>query len=186
MPLEDYERSVLAALHPNAAVTDPAVAVIRDSVRRWARLQLASMCPLTTRLLALDGRCEREIDLQLEAGARPCSIHRWSHAFLARLSGHADPFVVDVARFELCVRGTRNSRRARLGTVVDVDRPGNSRRRPPRRSRPPRARSRAVPAPSAPRRRSMAPRAGVTGIDRGTLEERATRTVLPTRASCGR
>ena len=104
MPLEDYERSVLADLQPNAAVSDRAVSVIRDSVRRWALLQLVSLCPLTTRFLALDGRCESEVDLQLAVGARPCSIHRWSHAFLVRLSRHADPFVVDVARFELaCV-----------------------------------------------------------------------------------
>jgi hypothetical protein len=104
MRLDDYERAVRDALHPDAAVLDPGIGVIREAVRRWAHLQLVSLCPLTTRLLALDGRCASEIDRYLAAGGRPCSIHLWSQAFLVRLTRHDDPFVADVARFELaCV-----------------------------------------------------------------------------------
>jgi hypothetical protein len=103
-----HQRTVMAALAPQVTAPDPATAVLRESVRRWARLQLSNVCPLTTMVLGHHGRLVDEVDTQLALGGRPTSIHRWGQDLLARLLDDPDPLVAEMAHLELaCVAPQR-------------------------------------------------------------------------------
>lgn len=128
--LADHERAVRADLAPQSTTSEPATAVLRASVRRWALLQLSDVCPLTTMLLRHDGRLDDEVDALLAVGHRPTSIHRWGQDLLVRLLDDRDPFIADLAHMELALVAPRRADELRPGawrtsfdpesTVVDL------------------------------------------------------------------
>lgn len=64
----------------------PGAEVIRWSIRNWSRTQLGSVAPLTCALLALRGRLDAAIELDLQAPDRPGDLHGRGRRFLARLA----------------------------------------------------------------------------------------------------
>ena len=104
MQLDRYQRCVAHRLRPEAESSlSDREQVVRDSVQRWACLQLSGVCPTVSSILARDGRLAGEVARQLSCSNRPASLHRWGLQFCERLVADRDPWVVWAAATDALV-----------------------------------------------------------------------------------
>ena len=108
--LETYQRGLLDLVKGRAlSPTDPYLATVEDSsgivvVREiavwWRAFQIASQCPLVTRVLRHYGCFDATIGEYFANHRTSPFVEELTDHFLDVLGGHADPFLRSVARFE--------------------------------------------------------------------------------------
>ncbi len=104
MRLDHYQRGVADRLRPGAgSPRSGREQVVRDSVLRWAVLQLSGVCPTVSSILARDDRLVHEVALQLACSDRPASLHRWGLQFCERLVADRDAWIVWAAATDALV-----------------------------------------------------------------------------------